>query len=262
MEWASFLCENGSFHSSLEIIFRLTAVLKQPTQSSPLLWEEAHSTPVTLLTYNQPGLSTVNYTRGIVGIFELWEDSRLGGRVSSLGLVRTEYNIIQTSRFKKFFDTPTCASRRDHASVPDRDSNPDIPVFGKLVQHESRALDHVSTEPEIIKKNGYPVEVHHVTTEDGYIVTLHRLPRHMSEKAPTLVQHGIFHSSADSIISGPKSVNQVIVIVVKNKIKQFGELRLCSGYFVCPRVASFVFGVSRLSSGSLVCVRGVSSVLG
>nr|CAD7592187.1 unnamed protein product [Timema genevievae] len=96
-----------------------------------------------------------------------------------------------------------------HPQCTRPDLNPDLPFFGSLVQHESRALDHAATEagwkPELIKKSGYPVEVHHVTTEDGYIVTLHRLPRHMSEKAPTLVQHGIFHSSADSIISGPKS---------------------------------------------------------
>ncbi|KYB28092.1 Lipase 1-like protein [Tribolium castaneum] len=32
------------------------------------------------------------------------------------------------------------------------------------------------TVPELIAKYGYPVEEHHVITEDGYILTLHRIP--------------------------------------------------------------------------------------
>lgn len=32
------------------------------------------------------------------------------------------------------------------------------------------------TVPEIIRRRGYPVEVHHVRTEDGYILELHRIP--------------------------------------------------------------------------------------
>nr|CAD7571522.1 unnamed protein product [Timema californicum] len=141
----------------------------------------------------------------------------------------------------------------------------------ELPKTESQWADIFLDVPEIIKKSGYPVEVHHVTTEDGYIVTLHRLPRRMSEKAPTLVQHGIFHSSADSIISGPNSGlgayfikpqqlkrGKVLnLLSAKNKIKQFGELRLCSECLVCHRVASFVFEESRQCTGSLGCVRGI-----
>lgn len=33
------------------------------------------------------------------------------------------------------------------------------------------------TQPEIIRYWGYPVEVHHVVTRDGYVLELHRIPR-------------------------------------------------------------------------------------
>nr|CAD7412783.1 unnamed protein product [Timema poppensis] len=110
-------------------------------------------------------------------------------------------------------------------SSPNRDSNLDLPVLSSRAQHDKR--------PEIIKKSGYPVEVHHVTTEDGYIVTLHRLPRRMSVKAPTLVQHGIFHSSADSIISGPNS--GLADMTVEKLIKE-DDLTHCGTTFHDSRV--------------------------
>ncbi|XP_046645920.1 lipase lipl-1-like [Daphnia pulicaria] len=57
------------------------------------------------------------------------------------------------------------------------------------------------TVPEIIQSRGYPVEIHHVTTEDGYILELHRIPGSVNEpvntesthkKKPVFLQHGIF----------------------------------------------------------------------
>lgn len=32
------------------------------------------------------------------------------------------------------------------------------------------------TAPEIVRYWGYPCEVHHVTTQDGYILEMHRIP--------------------------------------------------------------------------------------
>ncbi|KAI9558712.1 hypothetical protein GHT06_015501 [Daphnia sinensis] len=57
------------------------------------------------------------------------------------------------------------------------------------------------TVPEIIQSRGYPLEIHHVVTEDGYILELHRIPKSMNEPANTtenikkkvvFLQHGIF----------------------------------------------------------------------
>jgi hypothetical protein len=65
-----------------------------------------------------------------------------------------------------------------------------------------------SPKPQFILKYGYPAETHNVTTTDGYILTLHRIP--YSPKSPVapnkpaaFVQHGLLGSSADWIILGP-----------------------------------------------------------
>jgi lysosomal acid lipase/cholesteryl ester hydrolase len=59
-------------------------------------------------------------------------------------------------------------------------------------------------------KYGYPAENHTVTTADGYILTLHRIP--YSPKSPAapnkpviFLQHGLLCSSADWIILGPEN---------------------------------------------------------
>lgn len=62
---------------------------------------------------------------------------------------------------------------------------------------------------EIINGYGYPYEEHKVTTEDGYILTLHRIPYGKncdfnSTKGPVLLQHGLLSSSADWVIMGPR----------------------------------------------------------
>lgn len=56
---------------------------------------------------------------------------------------------------------------------------------------------------EIIRREGYPSEAHVVLTEDGYLLTLHRIPGKMNSP-PVLLQHGLLGSSADWVLSGPK----------------------------------------------------------
>ena len=63
----------------------------------------------------------------------------------------------------------------------------------------------------MVRREGYPVETHQVITDDGYILTMHRIPhgkispRTDSERRPAVyVQHGILSSSADWIVTGPK----------------------------------------------------------
>merc|ERR1712130_997471 len=63
--------------------------------------------------------------------------------------------------------------------------------------------------PELIRSNGYPAEEHWVTTPDGYILALHRIPHGLTNKdlegprPVILVQHGLLCSSADWAISTP-----------------------------------------------------------
>jgi len=60
---------------------------------------------------------------------------------------------------------------------------------------------------EIITGNGYPVEQHSVTTDDGYIIELHRIPHGINnagepDKPVVFVMHGLMSSSADWTNSG------------------------------------------------------------
>ncbi|XP_062703828.1 lipase 1-like [Aedes albopictus] len=52
-----------------------------------------------------------------------------------------------------------------------------------------------------IAKHGYPVELHKVTTEDGYILTTARIPN--PGKTPLLILHGLFGCSVDFTAQGP-----------------------------------------------------------
>ncbi|GAB1860472.1 Lipase [Camponotus japonicus] len=53
----------------------------------------------------------------------------------------------------------------------------------------------------MIRKAGYPVETHVTTTEDGYLLTLHRIPGG-NGSLPVLLQHSLFATSAIWVILG------------------------------------------------------------
>ncbi|CAH1638712.1 unnamed protein product [Spodoptera littoralis] len=66
--------------------------------------------------------------------------------------------------------------------------------------------------PGLIKKYRYPVEIHTVITEDGYILEMHRIPHGRdannvpNQKKPAVfVMHGLLCSSADFVLMGPGS---------------------------------------------------------
>ncbi|XP_023936767.2 lipase 3-like [Bicyclus anynana] len=65
--------------------------------------------------------------------------------------------------------------------------------------------------PELVRKYNYPFEEHFVTTEDGYILGLHRIPHgrdsnnRPGNKPVVFLMHGLLSSSADFIVMGPGS---------------------------------------------------------
>ncbi|CAG5053917.1 unnamed protein product [Parnassius apollo] len=64
------------------------------------------------------------------------------------------------------------------------------------------------TTPQLIALHGYISESHTITTDDGYILTLHRIPNSKNVGAPSprktaLLHHGLLGSSADWVIPGP-----------------------------------------------------------
>ncbi|KAG8230458.1 hypothetical protein J437_LFUL009947 [Ladona fulva] len=71
-------------------------------------------------------------------------------------------------------------------------------------------LNMVSFQPDIVKRHGYPIEIHQVTTEDGYILTMHRIPHgkeanstmREAKKPVIFLQHCLLCSSAVWVIMG------------------------------------------------------------
>lgn len=62
--------------------------------------------------------------------------------------------------------------------------------------------------PDLVKYDNYPVEVHNVTTSDGYILSLFRIPLNNScepdeSKVPHIFMHGLYLTADDCIIPGP-----------------------------------------------------------
>ena len=54
-------------------------------------------------------------------------------------------------------------------------------------------------QPDIIRSWGYPAEEYHVTTPDGYILALHRIPHSVNGRAggiPVILGHCLVGSSA------------------------------------------------------------------
>ncbi|XP_066999665.2 lipase 3 [Anabrus simplex] len=76
---------------------------------------------------------------------------------------------------------------------------------------QDEVLDEAKMDtPQLLKKHGYPVEIHEVITDDDYILTMHRVPYSPvsplvdgTKKPPILVQHGLLSSSADWVLMGP-----------------------------------------------------------
>lgn len=69
------------------------------------------------------------------------------------------------------------------------------------LQRKNIKQDATLTVDKLIAKYGYQAEVHHVTTEDGYILTMHRIRNQGAQ--PFLLQHGLVDSSAGFIVMGP-----------------------------------------------------------
>lgn len=61
--------------------------------------------------------------------------------------------------------------------------------------------------PDLVRRAGYYSEAHVVETEDGYLLTVHRIPGRLDEpavpgKPSVILQHGLLSSSADWVIPG------------------------------------------------------------
>ena len=63
----------------------------------------------------------------------------------------------------------------------------------------------------MVARHGYELQTHQVITKDGYILSMHRIPRGRGSKSfgadenrpVAYIQHGFTSSSADWLVSGP-----------------------------------------------------------
>lgn len=63
----------------------------------------------------------------------------------------------------------------------------------------------------MILNTGYPVKIHEVITDDGYILHVHQIPSKKLNKRPVLVMHGIMSSAADYVVCGPTKALGTII---------------------------------------------------
>ena len=63
----------------------------------------------------------------------------------------------------------------------------------------------------MITENGFPFEQHNITTSDGHILTMHRIPGNGS---PILLQHGIEDSSIAWVIN---SADKALAFILSKK---------------------------------------------
>ncbi|XP_034108081.1 lipase 3 [Drosophila albomicans] len=81
-------------------------------------------------------------------------------------------------------------------------------AFG-LAAADQYCLSEMTRSDERISKHGYPSESHEVVTEDGYVLTLFRIPyshklgNQNAKRPPVLLQHGLFSNSDCWLTSGP-----------------------------------------------------------
>ncbi|XP_032457651.1 lipase 3 isoform X2 [Nasonia vitripennis] len=73
-------------------------------------------------------------------------------------------------------------------------------VICNLFNIQDNLLNKESLENAILQEN-YPAETHKVLTEDGFILTIHRIPGRTGS-IPVYLQHGLLSSSADWLKSG------------------------------------------------------------
>ena len=87
-------------------------------------------------------------------------------------------------------------------------------VTAALAVTQAYIVDPLNDNPDITKTfaelcsdNGFASEAHEVTTEDGYILTVFRIPGLLgespSDKPPVFMQHGVFDSAYGWIMNYP-----------------------------------------------------------
>ncbi|XP_059062213.1 lipase 3-like [Achroia grisella] len=113
--------------------------------------------------------------------------------------------------------TLLCLFAGTATAVSETPNTEDIENLYKFAQNNGRFSDNIIEDANLdveglVRKYNYPIETHSVTTEDGYILGLHRIPHGRDSnnvpdpnKPIVFLMHGLLSSSADWILMGPGS---------------------------------------------------------
>ncbi|CAG9858847.1 unnamed protein product [Phyllotreta striolata] len=81
-------------------------------------------------------------------------------------------------------------------------------VFGNVIDINNMPDVEWVPVPKLIQEEGYPVENHYITTEDGYILNMHRIPHSknslQNNGEVVYLQHGLLAASSDWVLLGPE----------------------------------------------------------
>lgn len=86
-----------------------------------------------------------------------------------------------------------------------------LTLFPGSTGEYSYVVPDYTSIPDLVLPEGYPLEEHAVTTNDGYILTVYRLPHgketeasaHHARRPAVLLQHGLLDSCAAWLFNGP-----------------------------------------------------------
>ncbi|XP_013163223.1 PREDICTED: lipase 3-like [Papilio xuthus] len=81
-----------------------------------------------------------------------------------------------------------------------------VEVTNRIINEFTEGLSNEDinlTITDLVSKYGYPIEKHMVETQDGYFLTMHRIPN--DNASAVFLMHGLLGSSDDWVVSGPVS---------------------------------------------------------
>ena len=130
------------------------------------------------------------------------------------GAVQSTANVVNnTNSVSQANDANGCFASLGLSLTPSPDANlttvrPRSDYVGWSLVLPIDVWVFANLQPQLITKYGYPVETHNVTTADGYILTLFRIPHGKSattlpyaKKPVAFLQHGLLCSSSDWLMN-------------------------------------------------------------
>ncbi|RWS01370.1 gastric triacylglycerol lipase-like protein [Dinothrombium tinctorium] len=92
--------------------------------------------------------------------------------------------------------------------------------FSENFSHNVTDPDEHRDVVQLIESRGFVAETHYVTTDDGYILTIHRIVNpylKRTKRKPVMLQHGLLSSGVDWIINAPALGIEQSKAVFQNK---------------------------------------------